>query len=290
MPVISDAVGTRVVGEPVEIDRRRCLAYAAAIGDTSPVVFDDLREDFIALPQFCVSVEWPLLSDRRLGVAEGCTRQELARAVHVVQDSVFHRPIRPGDRVVTEATIVAIERSRAGARTTTRLDTRHSDGRAVVTSWSSGLLRGVDVEGEDRRIDAPPPVPEPLALADAGTIEISIPKELPHVYSECAAIWNPIHTERSVARAVGLLDVILHGTATWALAGREIIARVAKDEPARLRRLSGRFAATVIPGGSIRVMLRAGRAGDGSTLVRFEVRNGEGGAAIRDGVAVVAAA
>jgi hypothetical protein len=43
----------------------------------------------------------------------------------------------------------------------------------------------------------------------------------------------------------------LHGTATWALAGREIAKHYAHGDASRLRRLAGEFSAMVIPGKDI---------------------------------------
>ena len=34
-----------------------------------------------------------------------------------------------------------------------------------------------------------------------------------HVYTECARIWNPVHTDTAVADRAGLPGLILHGTA-----------------------------------------------------------------------------
>ena len=42
---------------------------------------------------------------------------------------------------------------------------------------------------------------------------VEVPYHLGHVYTECARIWNPIHTDLAVARAAGLPGPILHGTA-----------------------------------------------------------------------------
>jgi acyl dehydratase len=106
---------------------------------------------------------------------------------------------------------------------------------------------------------------------------------MPHVYTECASIWNPIHTERAVALAAGLPDIILHGTATWALAGREILRVYGGDDPRRLRRLCGRFRAMVLPGTEITVEHAAARDG----AVHFVVHNHRGEPAIDQGYAVV---
>ena len=111
----------------------------------------------------------------------------------------------------------------------------------------------------------------------------SIAREAPHVYTECADIWNPIHTERQVALAAGLPDIILHGTATWALAAREIVRRRCDGDPARLARLHGRFAAMVIPGTKITLDIGATDAG----VVPFVVRNADGDPALARGVAEI---
>ena len=139
------------------------------------------------------------------------------------------------------------------------------------------------VEGVPERLEEAPPSPSLSEPPATESVEISIAREMPHVYSECADIWNPIHTERAVALTAGLPDIILHGTATWALAGREIVRRFCDGDPLRLRRLCGRFRAMVIPGTSITVTL--GR--DSGGAVRFAVLNDRGDEAISAGYAVV---
>jgi acyl dehydratase len=122
-------------------------------------------------------------------------------------------------------------------------------------------------------------------------VSIPIAREAPHVYTECADIWNPIHTERQVALAAGLPDIILHGTATWALAAREIVRHRCNGDPLRLRRLHGRFAAMVIPGSDIEVEIGeavAHAGGEGCDAIRFGVRNAAGELAVAEGVALLA--
>ncbi|NKB16349.1 MAG: hypothetical protein HC774_04920 [Sphingomonadales bacterium] len=175
------------------------------------------------------------------------------RGVHAEQDSTFHRPIRPGDCLRTTATVLQIRQSKPGAFVVTRFDTvDHATDAPVVTSYMSTIYRGVAVEGADAHsADVPPlslppdttPLPEQVAMA--------ISREAPHVYTECAQIWNPIHTERRVALEAGLPDIILHGTATWAMAVSQLMTRCAGGDPTRLQRCAGRFAAMVIPGTTV---------------------------------------
>jgi acyl dehydratase len=80
----------------------------------------------------------------------------------------------------------------------------------------------------------------------AGAVElpVAVPAGLAHVYTECAHIWNPIHTDAAVARAAGLPGIILHGTATLALAVSRVLGHLAAD-PHAVRRLSARFTGMV---------------------------------------------
>lgn len=110
---------------------------------------------------------------------------------------------------------------------------------------------------------------------------IPISRELPHVYTECADIWNPIHTERAVALAAGLPDIVLHGTCTWALAVREIVADLLGGDPEGLERFSGRFTGMIFPGSDIIVRYAATDTG-----ARYEVIAADGSIAISDGRAL----
>ena len=47
-------------------------------------------------------------------------------------------------------------------------------------------------------------------------IRVPIGAGAAHVYTECARIWNPIHTDTAVTAKAGLPGIILHGTATLA--------------------------------------------------------------------------
>jgi hypothetical protein len=98
------------------------------------------------------------------------------------------------------------------------------------------------------------------------------------VYTECSGIWNPIHSERGAALDAGLPGIIMHGTAIWALAGRELVRQYGGD-PDRLVRLRARFRAPVIPGTS--VTLRHGSDTSGHD-VYFTMQLEEGRIAVSD--------
>lgn len=286
MPISTSLVGRSLGQHETRIESRRMLAYAAGIGELAPPVFDDAAPGFIAVPAMCVAIEWPLLISPANRALITSTAAEAARAVHTVQDSTFHRPVVAGDRLKTRGSVTAVWRSPAGAAVRCELRTVDLDGTPVFSTRLESLYRGVEVDGDDR----PPPASTTApAAAAAQTIEIDVPvpRELAHVYTECAQIWNPIHTEERVAQAFGLRGTILHGTASWALAAREIVARVAGGDHRRLQRHGGRFAAMVTPGTTLTLRLAVSRQPE-ATHVHFTLLTPEGRPAISEGFAEIA--
>src|SRR5579875_2983504 len=240
MPFPATAVGAELERQSRDLTVRSILAYAAGLGANEPEFLDDARLGGLsALPFQCVSLEWPALVSLRAALAE-LKPEEAMRGVHAVQDSIFHRPMRPGDQLETQGQVVAASAIRAGVLTLIRMDTTDRvSGEPVVTSWSSSIYRGVTLAGQAAPLAEPPRLPiDPSTPFPEGaeTEIIQTAREAPHVYSECAQIWNPIHTERAVALAAGLPDIILHGTMTWALAGLTVLRRHAASDVRRLKR------------------------------------------------------
>lgn len=277
MPLPSSIVGLRTPADDHDVDVRWTMAYAAALGDLSPRYLDTTRDGgVVAHPLFPVCPEWPtVLATRRLGpLADTLTTDEARRGVHAVHDLTVGRLIRPGDVLRTHAEVTGVERRSPGAFQTIVLTTVDAGGEVVARTVQGALFLGVAVDGEDR----PAPTPDPLP--DGGdrptvTVEIPIGGGAAHTYTDCARIWNPIHTDPVVARAAGLPAIILHGTATLAHAVTVAVDHLAGGDPARVRRIRGRFAAMVEPGSTITVRLFE----EG----RFEVLNAEGRPAVRDG-------
>ena len=63
---------------------------------------------------------------------------------------------------------------------------------------------------------------------------------------------NPLHAEPEFAKAAGFPRPILHGLATFGVAGHALLKSVCGYDPARLTGIAGRFSAPVFPGETIR--------------------------------------
>lgn len=285
MPIPAASQGREAGCATFEASTRRLMAYAAGIEAGDECYFDDLREGgVIGHPAFCMSFEWPVVSGPDYLAAIGRSADLPRGAVHVLQDSHFHRPVRAGEKLRTSARIAQVRQTRVGALVTSRVETRSvGDDTPVVTTWTAAMFLKETVDGTPQAGEEPPALREDAGVTAVPLRQTFIQTEpgLAHRYTECSSVWNPIHTERAAARAIGLPGIILHGTATWALAGQALIHAVGGGDPRRLRRLAGRFKGMVFPGD--RLELDHGEDAPGHW--QFAVRTPRGDLAITHGVA-----
>jgi acyl dehydratase len=297
MRIPASVVGITVGPREHALDARWLMAYAAALGERAPEYFDTTRSgSVLAHPLFPVCYEWPLALDLR---AKALPEDLAVRSVHATHRLALHRPPRVGDRLRTTATVVGLERRTPGAYLVLRMETVDALGRPVSTTEYGSLYLGVDCESAPFPGEEPGTV-FPSALSPSGSgqgegsspaardgwawsAEVPIAPGLAHVYTECARIWNPIHTDRAVARAAGLPDIILHGTATLALAISQVLSRHPAGAAASVRAIECRFGAMVrLP--SRLVVRGAGREPSPTgAVVHFEVLAEDGRPAVRDG-------
>jgi acyl dehydratase len=246
-------LGSSIVGEqagPLEhlVDARWVMAYNAGLGERSDAVH----------PLFPVCYEWPVSDAIR---ALPALKPVAGLLVHAQHDLVIHRPLKVGETVSCSVRIVAAQPRSPGAFLVYRFETRDAGGSLITTTDFGALYRGVHL---DRAAGEAVKDPQPLDAKLDRAAEIAIPATAAHVYTECARIWNPIHTDVAYARAAGLPDIILHGTATLAYS----ISALLKRWPHAVRRATCRFAGMVFMPSTLAV--HAARDGG---AVQFETRN-----------------
>ena len=286
MKLDSSLVGQRLKGLTREITWRETTNYAAAVGDANPRYLDDsLPGGIVAPPPFAVALTWPLMADIQQQLGGRLPAEVIPAMVHANEHLVFHRPVRPGDALAIGGEVAAVLPTGAGTLVTLKL-TAESAGRPVFTEWAGAMFRGIECADAGRAIEGLPSVPDPGETGGPlWEAEIPIERQAPFVYDGCTDIVFPIHTSVAFARGVGLPDIILQGTATLALASREIVDREAGGDPGALGEIACRFTGTVIPGTSIRVQLLGRKESPDGTLLAFRVLNAEDQPALRFGYA-----
>ena len=159
----------RVVGRKIgpfeyDVDQFWTMGHAAGIGDLNPRFLDSLRfERLMAHPVFPVCLatraRWQM---EPMFLEAGLTHEESIRSVHLTQDMILHRAIRPPEKVIVTATVAAMERRKSGTYLLTSYEISDTHGGPVSTVHWGRLWRDVGMTGTDRRLDG---IPEPPPLA-----------------------------------------------------------------------------------------------------------------------------
>lgn len=264
MLIPATALGREFPPVATDVACRATMAYAASLGSLRPAYLDDLRDgNVVAPPPFCVVPEWSVINGPAFRRCLGLDDESAWRGIHVYMDTRFNRMVRPPERLVTSGRITEIRRTSIGTLVTATFVTGSPDeARPVSETWWSSIYVGTECEVSGT-LEAPPEVPGSDVSGEIERVPIELSPVLPHIYSECSGIWNPIHTERAIARRSGLPNIIVHGTAIWALVAEALIDAVAEGKPERLRRLSCRFRKPIFPGTAI--MLDLSRPSSGPT-------------------------
>jgi acyl dehydratase len=293
VPINSSIVGTS--GQPTTalVDARWMMAYAAGLNDSLQCYFDTRRPEGIqAHPLFPVCFEWPAVTALFRELRDsGLTLAEAQRGVHASHGLTIHRPPRAGETLTTSAAIVGLEERKPGAYSVSRLETVGSNNEPICTTLYGTLYRGVQVNGTASPIGMSENAARRSSAATQPCREISIavPAGAAHVYTECARIWNPIHTDALVAENAGLPEIILHGTATLALSVSRLLNCEANDDPRRVARIIARFGAMVPMPSNLTLRILAREESSDGARVYFETLNAQGAPAIRDGLVILRA-
>jgi acyl dehydratase len=281
--ISSSIVGTVAGPRSHAIDARWLMAYSAALGETADEYSDTTRPGgVLSHPLFPVCYEWPLA---RLIRGKAIGRAISLRSVHATHDLRLHRRPRAGDRLRTTARIVAVAPRPPGAYVVARFETVDADDAPVTTTDYGSIYRGVACDGPaaESGTGASAPAGPPAAPPDWSET-VAVGRGLAHVYTECARIWNPIHTDRAAALAAGLPDIILHGTATLALAVSAALRASGLGAAGAVGRIRCRFGGMVRLPSSIAVAgWRVPPAATGEWDLPFRALTPEGHAAVRDG-------
>ena len=265
-------IPTAIVGEaegPLEqiVDSRCVMAYSAGLGETDARYYDTSAPSGVWVhPLFPVCYEWPVSKALR---ARAPLATHQARLVHAQHDLVVHRPLRAGETLVTHARIALAVQRTPGAFVVFRFEARDAQNQLVTTSDFGVIYRGVELDGPRRAVvELEDPPARRRELTRIG--DVLVAATAAHVYTECARIWNPIHTDVAYARAAGLPGIILHGTATLALSVSRLLAHY-EVEPTKVQRVRCRFAGMVLMPNRLTV-----HAARDARAIAFETREERG--------------
>jgi acyl dehydratase len=228
-----------------------CMLYALGLGlGQDPMNEDELpfvyEKNLKVLPTFPLvqgySPYW--LRNRDSGVTWNMV-------VHGEQGLTLHRPVVPQGTVIGKTRIVEVVDKGEGKGAlvfSERKVTDKTSGELLATLTQTTFCRADGGFGGPKR-DAPAPHAIPDRPPDL-TCDLPTRPETALIYRLSGDI-NPLHAEPEFAKAAGFPRPILHGLATFGVAGHAVL-KACDYDPARLKAIAGRFSAPVFPGETIR--------------------------------------
>ena len=229
-----------------------CILYALGVGlGQDPT--DDHELAFVyekslkVLPTFPAVLGYSAYTFKRPEL--GITWSHVVHGEHSVR---VHAPIAPEGTVIGRSRILDVVDKGAGKGALIYSERR------IVDKASGTLLATVNQTtfcradggfgGAKRETPAPHPIPQraPDIVCDLGTRP-----ETALIYRLSGDV-NPLHADPAFARAGGYPRPILHGLATFGVAGHALLKSVCGYDPARLTAMACRFSAPVFPGETVR--------------------------------------
>lgn len=232
--------------------QRDTMLYALGVGlGTDPCDETELRfvyeKNLLALPTLPVVLGYPgmWLKNPETGV-------DWVRLVHGEQGLKLHRPIPAEGEVIGRTRVTGIIDKGPGKGALIYTE------RSVVDAASGDLLATLSsttfcrADGGFGGPSGPvKSVHELPTRAIDYSYDFATQPRAALIY-RLSGDYNPLHAEPAVARAAGFERPILHGLATYAIAGWAIVKTVCGGDPHAIGSIDVRFSSPVYPGETIR--------------------------------------
>ncbi|MBI3372933.1 MAG: MaoC family dehydratase N-terminal domain-containing protein [Betaproteobacteria bacterium] len=237
-----------------------CMLYALGLGlGYDPM--DERQLGFVyeknlkTLPTMAVVLGYPgfWVKDQASGI-------DWVRIVHGEQALTVHRALPVAGTVVGRTRIRAVvDKGKDKGALLVQQRTLHDKASGALLATidhvtfcrADGGFSELPDDGPRGGDPAPPPKPAVPESAPEAVCDLPTLPQAALIYRLCADN-NPLHAEPAVAKAAGFPRPILHGLATYGVAGHAILKTCCDYEPARLKSIGVRFSAPVFPGETIR--------------------------------------
>lgn len=263
--------------EHFEVTAQRLAEYAAATND--PIAAH--RSGVIAPPVFGIV---PVFEALLIPAVDVLPVELIPRVVHGEQDFHFHRPIKPGDRLVSRGKMIGYEGLDNGTRAAIVLECRTEDGELVNEQYVTTFIRGYNVGRKTGTLSPGHRFDEALRAHDpVAVVRQHVDEDQTFRYSPASGDPMPIHLDEEIAKSAGLPGIIAHGLCTMAFTSWAVLTEVAESDVHRLTRFAVRFSKMVMPGDDLETRIWKK---DENTYV-FETARPNGELAITDGLAEI---
>src|SRR4051812_16274491 len=178
-------------GEPreFEVTKERIVAYAEATNDEHPAH----RSGELAPPVFAIV---PVFESLMPSVAQVVPGEILMTVVHGEQDFRFHRPIVPGQTLVSRAAPVGVHGASSGVQVIAKGITETQSGELVVEQYLTAFFRGAQLDAHEGEPPTQHAFPEDLRAGDpVNQVTHGYDPDQTQRYSEASGDPMPIHLD-----------------------------------------------------------------------------------------------
>ena len=229
-----------------------CILYALGVGlGQDPTDENELafvyEKNLKVLPTFPVVQGYSAYTFKRPEL--GITWTQVVHGEHAVQ---VHAPISPAATVIGRTRILDVIDKGADKGALIYSERKIIDkasGTLLATINQTTFCRADGGFGGAKR-EAPAPHRIPARAPDI-VCDLPTRPETALIYRLSGDV-NPLHADPAFARAGGFPLPILHGLATFGVAGHALLKSLCGYDPARLTAMACRFSAPVFPGETIR--------------------------------------
>lgn len=255
--------------ERFEVTRERLAEYAAATND--PI--EAHRRGDVAPPVFAIV---PVFEALLTPAVDVMPVEAIPRIVHGEQDFHFHRPIHPGDKLVSRGKMIGYQGLEKGTRAAIVLECRTEDGELVNQQYVTTFVRGLSVGKAVGELSPDHKFDEKLRdKAPAAKVVQHIDTDQTFRYAPAAGDPMPIHLDEEVAKDAGLPGIIAHGLCTMAFTSWAVLTELADSDVNRLKRFAVRFSKPVLPGDDLETRIWTKAQANGVTSYAFETVKGD---------------
>jgi acyl dehydratase len=200
-----------------------------------------------ALPTMAIILGYPGPWHATLNT--GVTRSHV---VHGEQGFVIHKPLPVEGTITGKTRLVAVLDKGAdkGALLVTATDVRDKAGGELICTLTSTTFCRKD-GGFGGPSGPQKPLQEMPTRAPDRICDLPTLPQAALIY-RLSGDYNPLHAEPSFAAKAGFKQPILHGRATFSVAGHALLKTLCDYDPARFKSMEGRFSSPVYPGEIIR--------------------------------------
>lgn len=232
--------------------KRDTMLYALGLGfGEDPMDENELayvyEDGLMAAPSMAVILGYPgfWVKDPKIGI-------DWKKVLHGEQWLDIYKPLPVEGKVIGRTSIEKVSDKGAGKGAVIYLSRDIIDaasGDTLARVSMSTFCRGDGGFGGENLAG-----PKPAQLPDRAPDHVCDLTTLPRqaLIYRLSGDYNPLHADPKVARAGGFDRPILHGLATYGLAGRAILRSLCDYDATRLIGLDVRFSAPVFPGETVR--------------------------------------